>query len=430
MAVAVGPNEDVWIAGGTMSPDFKTKNSLQSWIGGPRYFGLTELDADAFVAHLDEDSDTFDFVSFVGGNGFDWAEDIVATANGAVFVGHTDAQDFRQLSSTATSEDYGGGAADGFVVLLRQTTTGEAPYEVKFGSYIGGPGDDIAEAVAYDVDRDGIYIAGTTTTPSKPTLQFLLSGCHGKVRGDCGTDGQCNPDPNGLEGPASDAYVLKLSEDGTCAWLHYLGGARADRATDIEVHGYGDVYLVGQTYSRDYPVIAAFQPTKAGIINSQNPFEVLEESSDAFFTKIPFHSPELALSTYLGGSGKRAFDEEYATGVTIIGKQAVVVGQTTSTDYPQHSHPSAFPGHTALNPPANLDGTVHGFVTRLDLFVADLKLTDAETVPAAPVMDQLFAYHIDLQNDGPEAADNIVVTGTLSHALQMVDTADCKKKTA
>src|SRR3989441_5704862 len=78
--------------------------------------------------------------------------------------------------------------------------------------------------------------------------------------------------------------------DPVLAYSTYLGGNDDDWGRSIAVDAAGNVYVTGQTYSTDFPILSPFQPTAGG-------------SYDTFVTKLDATGSTLLYSTYLGGSG-------------------------------------------------------------------------------------------------------------------------------
>ncbi len=107
---------------------------------------------------------------------------------------------------------------------------------------------------------------------------------------------------------------------GACSQC-FLGGNSYEYATDIAVDSAHNIYVVGNTYSTDFPVRNAAQPTKGG--GSSN-------NHDAFVTKIQADGSALIYSTYLGGSKT---DEASGIAVDDLGN-AYITGMTQSTDFP------------------------------------------------------------------------------------------------
>jgi hypothetical protein len=92
----------------------------------------------------------------------------VVDASGRIYVvGQTAVTDL-QMSSDALQPTYGGGASDGFLVVLRPDGTRE------YATYIGGAGDDIVRAVA---ERDGkVFLIGNTSSTQLPFMQGTPAG--------------------------------------------------------------------------------------------------------------------------------------------------------------------------------------------------------------------------------------------------------------
>jgi hypothetical protein len=111
---------------------------------------------------------------------------------------------------------------------------------------------------------------------------------------------------------------LPLIIDPCLAYSTYLGGTSNDMAYDIAVDA-DAVYLVGATYSLDFPISNAVQPVNAG-------------ASDAFVTKLVPSGDTFVVdySTYLGGSLN-----DYGYGIAVDSAGIVVAtGETWSQDFP------------------------------------------------------------------------------------------------
>ena len=139
---------------------------------------------------------------------------------------------------------------------------------VVYGTYIGGPEDDIVKAVRRV--SDGVVVAGTTTGMQFPE----------------GT-GEYVADISG----GSDAFIAKLSADlSTVIAYTYFGGQASDVLTAMTVDINGKVCFTGTTTSSDLPVSsgAIGQLYKAGL--------------DAFVARLSGDLATLDLCTYIGGN--------------------------------------------------------------------------------------------------------------------------------
>ena len=178
-----------------------------------------------------------------------------------------------------------------------------------YSTYLGGAGGDVGYGIAVDSAGDA-YVAGTTGSLNFPTT----------------SSSQAYAGNN-------DAFVTKFNSSGTgLVYSDYLGGGSLDAATGIAVDSSGDAYVVGYTYSTDFPTTSgAFQAQNAG-------------GSDAFVTKL---SPtgSLVYSTYLGGSGTPATSsspgtsgDDFGTAIAVDSSgDAYVTGQTQSANFPVQS---------------------------------------------------------------------------------------------
>jgi hypothetical protein len=170
-----------------------------------------------------------------------------------------------------------------------------------YSTYVGGSGSDKATAVAVDASG-AAYVAGYTTSASFPTQ---------------------NP-VQGTYGGGTDAFVAKLNPSGSSLmYATYLGGSNQDEADGIAVDAAGNAYVVGTTYSSDYPTANAFQSS-------------LADSLDAFVTKLSPTGTTLVYSTYLGGTDGfqgAPGTQGFAIAVDATGS-AYITGHTESPSFP------------------------------------------------------------------------------------------------
>jgi hypothetical protein len=137
---------------------------------------------------------------------------------------------------------------------------------------------------------------------------------------------------------SGDALIAKLSANGAqLLYQTYLGGMDRDEAHGIALDASGNIYVVGTTYSGDFPTKNAFQPSLGG-----TPYYGCPPNcpySDAFVAKIDpaqAYQNQIVYSTYLGGS---AWDVGLSIAVDSNGN-AYVTGEGESGDFP--TTPGAF----------------------------------------------------------------------------------------
>jgi len=153
-------------------------------------------------------------------------------------------------------------------------------------------------------------------------------------------DGSWKLHPDGSVGFEVGPYdpTRELVVDPVVEFATYVGGNGIDQIEGIAVDDEGYIFLVGRTFSVNFPVESPLDSNLSG-------------SSDVFVTKMDPSGRHLIFSTYLGGSGS-----ENGLGIALGPTGDVYVGGTTdSTDFP------------TVSPLQNsLAGGLDAFVTRLD----------------------------------------------------------------
>ncbi|MBA3356077.1 MAG: SBBP repeat-containing protein [Pyrinomonadaceae bacterium] len=252
-----------------------------------------------------------------------------ATFGGGVFKSTNGAANWSQSNTGLTRVNVNAVAVDrnAPAILFAGTTIGGDAFAARFNpsesalEYLvnfGGNGHDQPSGVALDADGNA-YIAGTTTSPNFPLVNAFQS-----VQGNS----------------FGDAFVAKLSSSGTnFVYSTYLGGSSTDSANGIAVRE-GSAYVVGHTYSPNFPVANAFKPVLA------------QDDKDAFVTKLNASGSALDFSTYLGGNNG---DEAFGVAVDSLGG-VYITGSTTSSDFPTLAVPQSTYG----------GGTSDAFVTELN----------------------------------------------------------------
>ncbi len=218
-ALTVDPSGVAYITGATESSDFPV-NADDQTLGGEQ---------DAFVTVLAANGRQSPFSTFFGGSSKEWGNDLALSDSGVLYVTGTtwstdlprsggsllrgDSDAFvavfipRQNGGLAwsmyvggTGNDYGRAIAlgpDGDIYLAGDTTSDDFPVTdnallrsrmgendgflqrlssagtLRYGSYLGGSGEDWPDALAVNVDGDA-YIAGQTSSADFPTTSGAL----------------------------------------------------------------------------------------------------------------------------------------------------------------------------------------------------------------------------------------------------------------
>lgn len=270
---------NAYVTGDTRSTDFNTRNPLQVANRG----GL-----DAFVTKLNANGSDLAYSTYLGGSGEDLGLSVaIDTAGNAYITGYTSSNDFTTRNPLqATSR----GGLEVFVTKILSDSN-----DIAFNTYFGGNGSDTGNAIAVDGGGNA-YITGATTSTNLPTR---------------------NPLQAAIGGGGLDAFVAKFNAAGSnLIYSTYLGGSFGDQARGIAVDTAGNAYITGSTFSENFPILGALQATQRGL-------------GDAFIAKLNAAGSSLLYSTYLGGT---ATDEANAIAIDATGA-AYVAGDTFSNDF-------------------------------------------------------------------------------------------------
>ena len=308
IAVDTNHNNNVYITGVTDSPDFPNTNGIfkqirSKYSSGGFYYG------EAFVAVLTNNGSAFVYSTYLGGYGQDQGTGIAVDETGNAYVtGWTSSTNLpvtnslppyvaMQTNMLCTNSIYYN--ANVFVAEIAAGGT-----TLKYCSYFGGHNYDKATGIALD-SANNIYVTGYTDSTNFPVTNAISKYLNGNTN----------------VTPAFDAFVAKFQPGFTgLVYSTFIGGSGADQGNAIAVDGVGNTYIVGQTYSTNYPTTNALQT----VLNGTGSTAV----SDAFITKL---SPagQLVYSSYLGGSLT-----DLAVGVKVQSDgEAVIVGQMGSTNF-------------------------------------------------------------------------------------------------
>jgi hypothetical protein len=273
-AIAVDAAGNIYVAGITESADFPAGGALAGGV-------------DIFVMKLDSSGTHVLSSTFLGGSKADDARALTVDASGNVYVaGVTTSPNFPMKTPVSGTLH---GDSDAFVLKLSTTGAG-----LIFSTYLGGAGSDDARGIAIDAAHN-VYVTGDTTSTDFPTVSPRQAASGGNL----------------------DAFVTKLSPAGSAIlYSTYLGGGDTDSAQAIAADAAGNVTVVGNTVSANFPTLNAFQSAPQGDV-------------DAFVTRLT-PTGTLIYSTYFGGSNTDA-----ARAVTVDSAgNSFLTGSTLSTNMP------------------------------------------------------------------------------------------------
>jgi Beta-propeller repeat len=358
-SIAVDATGNAYVAGQTVSADFPTKNAVQA--------SPTGVQA-GFVAMLGPNGSTLGYSSYLGGSDVDTATAVAVDAEGsAVVTGQTQSPTFPLRNSLQSSI---AGGTDAFVTRL---ASGGAT--LVYSTLVGGLHDDEGLGIALDAAGNA-YVTGSSFSPDFPAIGAVpASGSGGAFAFEIAVDGSSlvystclgsafdqgqavAVDPSGntffaglttsgfyptvhalpgksaLDGSA-DGFVTKIAAGGTSVvYSTLLGGSGFDGANGVGVDSAGDAFVIGTTYSTDFPTNAPLQT---------NPITRLNGVA-AFVSELKPDDSGFVYSTYLGGAGSTY---GFALAMTPDGG-ALVAGATGDLDFPtQNAFQPAFATSTA-----------------------------------------------------------------------------------
>jgi hypothetical protein len=257
---------------------------------------------------------------FGTGSNFSLLTDVALDTTGNIYV--TGATCDTNYPTTFGAFQQGGGnnlsdaCFDAVVTKLNPTAT-----ELLYSTYVGGQTNvDFANRILVDTAGEAT-IVGTSASSDFPTT----SGAYQTS----GKGGLCNYSPYIQNQPCSDAFLLKLSADGSSLIYSTLfGGERAEIATGLVQDSSGNSYISGATDSALLPVNSSSYSTNyGGGTTCQMGYA---PCFDGFVAKIKSDGSALLASTYFGGD-----DDDYAFSVALGPTGNVyITGTADSTNLP------------------------------------------------------------------------------------------------
>ncbi|PWU01971.1 MAG: hypothetical protein C5B51_21810 [Terriglobia bacterium] len=222
----------IYLAGSTASTNFPLSFAA---------FQKNNKLLNSFVTKLSLDGKTLSYSTLVGGTGGDLPAAIQIDSSGNAFVvGHTDSKDFPTTAGALQTVHNGGSKDKTDAFLYKLNSQGS---QLIYSTLLGGSDDDYGIGLSLDTSGNA-YVAGATYSTnfpvSKGVLQAALLGLND------GFVAKINPSGSAL------------------VFCTLLGGTRSDIATGIFTDRAGNMYVTGSTASSSFPVLAPFQAGWAG----------------------------------------------------------------------------------------------------------------------------------------------------------------------
>ncbi|PIP26193.1 MAG: hypothetical protein COX31_03610 [Candidatus Moranbacteria bacterium CG23_combo_of_CG06-09_8_20_14_all_40_16] len=340
---------NVYIAGDTYSSNFPTTSVA--------YDQTHNGYSDAFIAKFDEDLSTLSASTFLGGSGYEYSYSMILDGSNNIYLaGKVDyGGDFPIVGGY---DDTHGGANvnDAFIAKFSNNLS-----SLEASTFLGGSSEDVSYGISMGISDSYVYVTGTTSSSDFPTTlyaydktpsggsdvfisrlesdlsdlassTFLGPGLGGGIAID-GLDVYVTgyssssdfPTTSGAyqesNGGSFDAFVSRLNYGlSSLAASTFLGGTGDDRGKNILFYN-SDVYLVGLTYSNNFPI------TSGAIDFLHN------GDSDIFVSNLDSSLSVLNASTVFGGN-------DYDSGNDIVldsSNNLFVVGSAWSPNFPTTS---------------------------------------------------------------------------------------------
>ncbi len=288
--VAVDSSGNAYITGETDSTNFPLAGPLQGQNAG---------ESDVFVTKLNAAGTAIIYSTYIGGNAFDTGYSIDVGAGGDAYILGITLSPYFPTTPGAFDQSLNGDY-DVFVARLNANGNG-----LVYSTFLGGSSTEWAAGI--EVAFGTAYVTGYTFSSDFPTTPGAYDRSFNS-----------GPDPYS---PPSDGFAVRLQPMGNgLVFSTLLGGSASDDVSDIAVDSSSNVYMVGRTWSSDFPTKNSFD----GFLSGTN---------DGFVTKLNSVGSALVYSTYLGGN---SHDSVYGVAVDGAGS-AYVTGQTQSNNFPTTS---------------------------------------------------------------------------------------------
>ncbi|MFN7919164.1 MAG: SBBP repeat-containing protein [Bryobacteraceae bacterium] len=230
-AIAVDRTGGIWVAGITTLRDFPVTSSA------PQTTHLGQ--SDGFVTKIAADGTAIVFSTFLGGENVDTVNAMYVDTFGTNIYVVGDTLSARFPATPQVVQQFLNGGTnlaipprDAFVTKINGSG------QIVYSTYLGGSGDDQANAVVGDAAGNA-YVFGTTTSRDFPVtfdaLQASLS--------------------LGITGEPYDAFLSVFTQYGQqLQFSTYLGGTRTDFGNAITRDAAGNIFVAGYTQSSAFPI--------------------------------------------------------------------------------------------------------------------------------------------------------------------------------
>ncbi|MEW6413308.1 MAG: SBBP repeat-containing protein [Candidatus Zixiibacteriota bacterium] len=270
----------VYTVGVTNSADYPVVNALQNTLAG---------DWDITVSKINFETGQYVYSTYLGSIAREENPRMDIDEDGCAYiVARTFGSDFPLVNAYDNTL---GGTSD--ALLTKISAAGD---QLVYSTFLGGSDDDFGTGIFVDKNFNA-YVTTTTYSSDFPLLNPY----------------QASPGQG-----SKDLTVTKFTSAGNqLLYSTYLGGTQDEEGRGLHVDSVGRVYLTGYTYSKDFPVVNAYDA-------------ILDGATDGFIARLGSSGNVLDFSTYFGGTSS-----ELCTALDLDRSGNIyVAGGTASTDLP------------------------------------------------------------------------------------------------
>ena len=241
---------------------------------------------------IDPENGNILYSTYLGGSEFEVPRDIIVVNDSIFITGYTYSEDF-PVTEDAFSKSFSGDYYNADIFLIEFYSSN---FTLKYSTYIGGSGSDIATSLCYY--NDNLYITGSTGSTDFPVNSSAVQ--------------------NVLQGPR-DSILIEFSLDlHTITYSTYYGGNNCEFGKKI-LALQDKIYIIGETNSNDFPVYS-------GHISSQ----IIDMTTNNIFIAVfEIHPVSISFSTMIGGDTR-----EYIGDAIYHDGSVYIVGRTDSSNFP------------------------------------------------------------------------------------------------
>jgi len=318
----VDKDGNIFVAGGTRGGLKVTNDAFQK-----NYNGHTADDVtggDAFLIKLSPQGELI-YSTYIGGTGSEYyCLQMALDDFGNVYVGFTTDSKDLPVSDNAYQKSIKG-ENDHYIIKF----SNDCKYIAS--SYLGGSGSDHWTRLA--VHNNSLYLFGKTKSLDYPTTKRAVQKEY---------DNSAPPDSTNIY-IVGDITITALSLNlDKVLYSTYLGGSSMDYIKSCAFGLDGEIMLVGQTFSDNFPTTKnAYQKSKVG-------------KEDGFLTILNQNLSKIEYSTFIGGDSTDVVNHIFLEDADNI----ILVGETKSPNFPITSD-AISKKYTG--------GNADGFITRFNL---------------------------------------------------------------